>query len=223
MKRIFLVLFFALFSLCTPGTSSFVYFAFAAETADGLSPDDTIRDAVKRLKDSKSLLVLLEYVDWDKAFKKLPPDELVVMNLRNGEDYRLYVYTKIATPKESLEQEAKAFLQTVPEAERERIDRDRLNVTVSKMAADMKVAFDKVRETFVNASYTIGKSRIEGDQAYVTVTSNLEGPMETGEVLMEKNGNKWLFPSLEVFLGPNEERPVRMQSMEELLRAPRKR
>lgn len=209
--------------LCVLFCSGFITASTAAsdalaESSSILSPDDTIREAVKRLKESNSLLVLLEYVDWDKAFKKIPPEELVMMNLRNGEDYRIYVHTKIATPRESLQQEAEAFVQTVPEKERSRIDRDHLKMTVTQMSADMKVAFDKVRDTFVKATYKVGSSRIEGDKAYVTVTSDLEGPMETGEVLMEKRDDKWLFPSLEVFLGPNEERPVRMQTMEELLR-----
>lgn len=215
-----LAVFLSALLLMAAAAPSFPSAAFAADEPPTLSPDDTIREAVKRLKESKSLLVLLEYVDWDKAFTKLPKDELGLMSLRNGEDYRIYVYTKIATPRESLEQEAAAYLRTVPEAERERIDRKDLDATVARMAADMKGAFEKVRQTFVDASYTVGKSRIEGDKAYVTVTSNLEGPMETGEVLMEKRGHQWLFPSLEVFLGPAEERPVRMQSMEELFRTP---
>lgn len=176
------------------GVPSFV----CAET-----PEEVLQTIVDKIKQNSNPSPVVDYVDWNEAFKNAPAEQKQAMRITSPQQmkqvYKKMLQNPAATMKEQLEQR----LEEIPAEQRPMMQQ-----SVASLERLMKEKEKEIKERIQETTYKIGEAVIEGNTARVKVSQTYKGETKQEEVKLVKSGDRWLLPSVGAMEGPPQQQPA---------------
>lgn len=184
------------FSICY----LFPFSAFAQET-----PEQVLQKILAEIKAASNTSPVVEYVDWQKAFSKMPEDRKKMINVETPEGMKSYYKEVLKDPVAVMKKQFESRLGSLPPAQKP--------IYEQNFARMQKALEDKTKEMFsriAETEYQVGTAEIQGDSAVVALTQNYKGEVRNEKIHFEKTGNAWLLPAVSSMSGerPAEQKPA---------------
>ncbi len=152
-------------------------------------PREVVAQIVLRLKESKSPLVILDYVHWPSAYASFPEREKIAINVQSAEDLKRY-YDKVFTdPSALIREQIAPKIKALPEDKRPELD-----AKLAAMEGVIKARFAEMTDMLARTEYQLGAAKEEGDTAVVELTTVLDGNSSSHDVRLIKIDNRWRLP-----------------------------
>jgi len=157
-----------------------------------------IQTALNELKASGEMTVLIKYVDWVKAFEKLPENAKRYLKIHSPEDYRNYTRMKWTAAEKHIRVRVQAFLAALPadqRAEREA----RLLPALPELIEHQRSLIEARKGYWKALPIELARVKIKQESALIEFHVGQEKRVEVAE-LTKKNG-KWKLQGLEILEG----------------------
>lgn len=154
--------------------------AFAAST-----PEAAATEAIAKMQMAKDLLVVLDYVHWETAFKMMSSAERADLNVSSASELRSLYRKLVADPASYLRsnvlavQAATSFGGPIVEA----------------MAQGFAFSVEKAKQQIVGAIYTVSSISSTSNAAYVEISASGSLGQYQKKVQLIKIQDKWYVPS----------------------------
>ena len=155
------------------------------------APEKILEQIISKIKEASNASPVVDYVDWDEAFSKVPEQQRTVMSITSPEQMKSFYTEVLKNPSAMMQKQFEARLKTLPEEQR-----GVLRQSLGKMQDVMKKKEAEMKERIAKTEYKVGKSTVEGDKAKVELSQTFNGETKTEEVKFVKKDGKWLLPSV---------------------------
>ncbi len=156
-----------------------------------LSPTKTVEAIVESIKASGNASGVVEYVNWKKAYEQLPEIQRKQLGIDSSDKMKGFFTEMLASPSAALKKQMEARIQTVPADKQEQAKQSL--VQFEKM---MQAKEAEMKERISGTVYKVSDEKVAGNVATVKLTQTFKGETKTEEVKLEKEGDKWLLPTL---------------------------
>lgn len=164
--------------------------------ADGQSPEKTLEEILGKIKEAGNASPVVEYVDWDKAFKEAPDTQKSIMKISDANGMKEFYKEVLANPSSVMKKQFESRKASMPESQRTMLEQ-----TFTRMEAMMKEKEKEMKKKIAGTEYTIGEAKIEGDEAKVSLKQEYDGKSRTEEVTFLKSGDRWMLPAVAMLGG----------------------
>lgn len=162
----------------------------ATASADTSTPAGTVKEIVDKMKKDGNPAVVVDYVNWDRAFHSFPQEQKDKLNVKNSGELKTFFTEMLTHPSVMVKRQMEARMEALPEAERETARQ-----TLASIEGKMVAKEAEIKERLKNTTYEIGESKIEGDKATVRLLQIYQAEKQDETVQLEKDGSRWLLPS----------------------------
>lgn len=160
------------------------------------APQDVVREIVGKMKQERTPAVVLEYVNWEKAFNKFPALQKEKLGVNSADELRAFFDNMLRNPSEVVRQKITAEMKDAkPE------DQKILSENLEKVVSAIAKKEDEMKTRIASTTYEIGAVDVKGDTASVMLTQIYKGERKTEKVLLEKEAGKWMLPTAGEFGG----------------------
>lgn len=159
--------------------------------AETISPEATVKEIVSKMKTAGNPAVIVEYVNWTKAFAQFPEKQKEQLNLKSAAEMKDFFREMLAHPSVVMKKQMESKLETVPADKQEEAKQ-----SIVKIEQMMKAKEDEMRERLTTTVYEVGAAKVDGDQAHVQLTQIYKDQKRTEDVTLEKDGDRWMLPSV---------------------------
>ena len=167
--------------------------------AEAVSPEATVQEIVAKMKSEGTPAVIVEYVNWPKAYSQFPEKQKEQLEVKSPEEMKAFFKEMLAHPSVVMKKQMEARLSTVPPEKMEEAKQ-----SIAKIEEMMKAKEVEMKDRLTTTVYEIGKSEVKGDQATVKLTQTYKDQKRTEDVTLEKDGDRWMLPSVNM-VGKQEE------------------
>ncbi len=165
------------------------------------SPDGTVREIVKRMKEEGNPSVVVDYVNWEKAYSDFPVQQREQLNVKNSGELKAFFQQMLAHPTDMMHKKMEAQLATIaPEKQEE------AKSQMAKIEEMMRGKEAEMKERLTSTVYEVGKvKKIDETKAEVQLTQTYKDQKRTETITLEKDGENWLLPSVAMVPPPQRE------------------
>jgi hypothetical protein len=168
-----------------------------SSSAFALTPEETVKEIVEKIKSAGTPAPIVEYVDWESAFSGIPQEQRSMMKLASAQEMKV-AYTKVINdPVAAIKERMEAQIATLP-ADKQAEAKEKVKMmeqSINKQKAEMT---DRIKQT----EYQVGKADVKGDTATVNLVQDFKGDKKEQQVKLIKKGDAWLLASQEMFSKP---------------------
>ena len=170
--------------------------------AAGPSPGAVVTAAAQAVKVKRSLVPLVDYVDWEWNYNFLEPQIRTARGFSSAKVMREHYL-------ERLENNGEYVLQKIMEQQKaEKSKGENIDLTpVRKLKDELRRQRQTLLKRIDAISYIVVGEKIDGDEAVITVKKMQAGGFETGEVHARRTRGRWLLKSAS-FLNPTHMSPT---------------
>jgi len=169
----------------------------AAKTKDK-GPDATVQEIVDRMKKDGNPSVVVEYVNWDKAFVDFPEKQREQLSVKNAQELRSFFFEMLAHPTVMMKKQMEARLANIPPDKQEEAKQ-----SIAKIEDMMKSKEAEMKTRLSTTKYEIGEVKIDGNRAVVKLVQTYQDQRRVEDVPLEKEGGRWLLPSVNMIPAQN--------------------
>ena len=174
-----------------PAALIFLSFGAISAAADPLGPAQTLTVLLDRIKQQKSLLAVIDDVDWEGAFKRFPKDLKVehMPKIQNSEDMKTLFIKSFASPEDRYSDLTHNF-KNAPPADQEELRKNQQDI-IRRLRDEQQRGVEKIEKS----TFTVGAETIDGERAKVQLTTERDGVSLTKQVGMVHKDGRWLLES----------------------------
>ena len=166
--------------------------AFTGTCLADSTPTKTMETIIQSIKSAGNPSGVVEFVNWTKAFDKLPEAQRAQLKITNAEGMKAFFKDMLTSPSATMKKQMDDRLKTVP-ADKQAQAKEQL-LKLEKMMQDKEA---EMKDRIAQTEYKVSDEKIEGANATVTLTQTYKGETKTEVVKLEKDGDKWLLPALD--------------------------
>ncbi|MFN8392157.1 MAG: hypothetical protein U0136_17830 [Bdellovibrionota bacterium] len=176
---------------------AFSVFVTASVAHAGTSPDATVKEIVDKMKAEGNPAVIVEYVNWEKAFSQFPQQQKDQLNVKSSAELKSFFHEMLANPSGVMRKQMESKLGTVPPEKQEEA-----KAQIDQIEGMMKRKETELKERLTETTYEVGKPEITGNTATVKLTQSYKDQKKVEDVKLEKDGDRWLLPSVTLASAP---------------------
>ena len=165
----------------------FLLFLVITTGAVAETPADVVKTALDATKNSGSPAEMLNYIHWQTVFEKLPPEQRASFKATTPEELKRFYQKSFEDPTELI----KSQLSRIPQDQRAAAEQQ-----LGTYANMMKSALDQAKIKLKSLQYEITNSKINGNEAIVSLKTTTEGKVTNSEVKMLNVDGKWYFANI---------------------------
>jgi hypothetical protein len=179
------------FTLCSFVTLASAESKKAAGKEKEKGPDATVQEIVGRMKKEGNPSVVVEYVNWDKAFAEFPEKQREQLSVKNPQELRTFFFEMLAHPTQTMKKQMETRLTNIPADKQEEAKQ-----SIAKIEDMMRAKEAEMKERLSATNYEIGEVKVEGNRAVVKLVQVYQDQKRVEDVPLEKEGGRWLLPSV---------------------------
>ncbi len=164
--------------------------------AEALTPEKTLEEILGKIKEAGNASPVVEYVDWEKAFKEAPEVQKSIMQISDANGMKEFYKEVLEKPSSVMKKQFEMRKESMPESQRTMLEQ-----TFTRMEAKMKEKEKEMKAKIAGTEYTIGEAEIDGETAKVSLKQEYEGKSRTETVTFVKSGDRWMLPAVAMFGG----------------------
>lgn len=165
------------------------------------SPEATLKEIIVRVKKDQSFVSLVDYVDWERAFKELSAERRAELKVTTVGELRMFFWNSLAFPTEQLKARLNAEVSSLPAEKREKAK--------ASIASKLEVSARneaEAKSVIAATEFSIGAVKIDRDKvgdnvtekATVELRQTFHNRENTAQIPLVKDKGRWLLltPSL---------------------------
>ena len=162
------------------------FLALAGISHASSSPNQTVQDVISVVK-SKDSYLLVDYVYWPSAFKRLSNSGKKNLRINSPEDFRSFSYKFLKNPNVMIDARVSEYKSMMPGG-----NNSMLAQPLDQIGMAFKNKVQQARQDLRFARYEIVDTKNGGDRAVVTVKSTLKGKVSMNKVNLVLVNGRWL-------------------------------
>jgi len=156
------------------------------------TPDGTVKEIVKRMKEEGNPSVVVEYVNWEKAYADFPVKQREQLNVKNSAELKAFFQEMLAHPTDMMKKKMEQQLATVAPDKQEEA-----KTQMVKIEEMMRNKEAEMKERLTSTVYEVGDvKKLDNNKAEVKLTQTYKDQKRTETITLEKDGEAWLLPSV---------------------------
>lgn len=163
----------------------------AAKDAKEKGPDATVQEIVGRMKKEGNPSVVVEYVNWEKAFAEFPEKQREQLSVKNSQELRTFFFEMLAHPTDMMKKQMETRLTNIPADKQEEAKQ-----SIAKIQEMMRAKEVEMKQRLSQTEYQIGDVKVDGNKAVVKLVQTYQGQKREEDVPLEKENGRWLLPSV---------------------------
>lgn len=171
--------------------------------SDTPSPESTVQEIVTKMKAEGNPAVIVEYVNWTKAFSQFPQNQKDQLGVKSPDEMKSFFREMLAHPSVVMKKQMESRLSTVPPDKLEEAKQ-----SIVKIEEMMKTKETEMKERLTSTKYEVGSANINGEQATVKLTQVYKDQTRTEDVTLEKDNGRWMLPSVNMVGPPKADAPA---------------
>ena len=161
------------------------------------SPEAVVKEIVEKIKAAANPSPIVDYVDWSKAYEKMPPMQKTMMKVESANGMKEFYREMLTNPAAMMEKRMKEQAASMPEAQQAAMQQ-----SMGQIQQMLKQRQDEMKKQITETEYKIGKATVEGEKATVKLTQVYQGDSKEREIQLNKVGEKWMLDSASMFAAP---------------------
>ena len=166
-------------------------------TAAFANPEAIVQEIVTKIKAASNPSPIVDYVDWSKAYEKMPPMQKTMMKVDSADGMKEFYRQMLTNPAMMMEKRMKEQAASMPEAQQAAMQQ-----SMGQIQQMLKQRQEEMKKQISETEYTVGKATVEGEKATVMLTQEFEGEKKEREIQLNKVGEKWMLDSTSMFSAP---------------------
>lgn len=183
------------------------FFTFITPCFAASTPEAVLQEIVDKMKAQANPSPVVDYVDWNEAYKSIDPKHKEAMKVDSPEEMKKIYRNILENPASAMKAQFEERMKQVPEAQRPMMEQSL--AAINKMIEQKE---QEIKQRIVETDYEVGKSVIEGNTARVKLKQTYKGETKEEEVNFIKSGDTWLLPSMDM-VKKSEKTPSRAKPM----------
>ena len=164
-------------------------------------PESAISDMLSMLRARGNPLPLLDYVDWETAYKKLDSEQLpkgLIADVKSPQDYRSQVKRILENPERFVNAQAKSIIRDLKPK-----DRAVANQFLPLLPQLIESEIERFKQKQKRTRYKVGTAKLTENLAKVPIESDFEGKKQMHTISLIKKGTRWYLtsPKSQIFFG----------------------
>ncbi len=154
------------------------------------TPEEVMQEIVTKIKAETNSAPIVEYVDWESAFKEAPEQQKEIMQIDSPEKLKEFYREVLKNPAAMMKKHVEMRMSQVPENQQAM-----MRATVAQMETVIKKKEEEMRTKIAETDYSVGTAKITGDDAVVPLTTKYKEEEKTHDVEFVLKDGKWLLSS----------------------------
>lgn len=168
----------------------FLLITALSSLAQAASPAETLRELVGKVKSTKSAVPIVDYVNWDLAFKDMADLEKQKLNINSASDLKKFFTKMLTSPSEAVREKMEERVNALP-ADKQPQARQGMQ----QLQQMLKAKEGEIKERLGNTEYKVQNEKIEGDKATVQLVQTYNNETKTEDVKLQNFEGRWLLPT----------------------------
>ena len=174
------------------GTTFFALLAVPGVCFAESTPTKTMQAIIDSIKSAGNPSGVVEYVNWDKAFTRLPEAQKAQLKITDPAGMKSFFKDMLTSPSATMHKQLEERLKAIP-ADKQADAKGQME----KMEKLMQQKEAEMKERISQTEYKISDEKVEGNNATLTLSQTFKGETKSETVKLEKEGDKWMLPALD--------------------------
>ncbi len=170
------------------GLLVFIGTTFAENT-----PAHTVQEIINKMKETQSPVVVLDYVNWEKAFQRFPAVQKEQLKVSTPDQLKKFFDNMLRNPSAVVRERINQEINKAAPEQQENLKKN-LELVVAAIAKKE----DEMKKRISSTSYEVGAVEVKGGIATVMLTQTYNGEKKTEKVILEKEGERWMLPTADL-------------------------